>query len=130
MIFRCVNRGTNSVNYPTLKDVRLLFQDYWNRSEYVGRGEYFGTVEIVFKTEEAAVKVAKKTMENIEWLLFPSYMGKVVKNIKVGVILPKIEPARIVAVVLKNIQSYTILSISQRETLFFWGYGVEIAGRE
>lgn len=74
-----------------------------------------------------AVKVAKETKKNTEWLLFPNYLGRRVRNIKFGAINPTIKPARILAAVLKNIEIYTILCVTQTETLFFWGYGVEIS---
>lgn len=48
-----------------------------------------------------------------------------VRNIKVGAILPAIKSARILAAVLKNIENYTVLSISKMETQFFWGYWLE-----
>lgn len=51
VLFRCVNRANNRVMYPTLEEVRPVFQECWNQVEFKSKGEPFGTVKGIFKTE-------------------------------------------------------------------------------
>lgn len=84
----------------------------WDKIEYIKRGEPYGTVEFVSKTEEAALKVAKETVENKKRLIFPNYLGRVERTIKIGAIPPAIKLVRILAAVLKHIEGYTIFSVT------------------
>lgn len=76
---------------------------------------------IVFKTTEDARQYAMEPVETEERLLFPNYLGRVVRTFHFGAIPPYVEPQWILAVALNSIEEYHVLKVEKTETLLHWG---------
>lgn len=85
--------------------------------EFIIRGVKYETVEIIFKGSKYAYEVAEETMENEKWLFFLNYLGRAVRTIQMGGILPTIKEERVVAAMLKRIEEYSFFSTVKTETL-------------
>lgn len=64
-------------------------------------------------------------MESKKWLFFPIYMGMGTIHIRVGAVPLTVKIDWVLAVVLKEIDEYNLLSIEVTDTLFYLGYGIE-----
>lgn len=66
-------------------------------------GQQYGTVEVEFRTKEDAKELATETREKEKWLLSPSYLGRVVKKIRIGAIPPAVRANWLMVAALKEI---------------------------
>lgn len=55
------------------------------------RGIHYGQIKARFTTEELARKNATKTVETMEWILYPSFLGRRTVRVRMGGIYTEIE---------------------------------------
>lgn len=68
------------------------------------RARRYGTIEVIFESEEMARKYSNQTRKTEKWLMFPIYMGRRFARVSIGVIILEVKPEGVVAALLKGVQ--------------------------
>lgn len=89
------------------------------------KGAKIGILEFVFVNEDTACVVSTSTIEGEWWIFYPICMGKRTVQVRIGAVLPEINPKWLVAAIRAKIEEeYNILSVQRTEILNWWQFSL------
>lgn len=118
---KCENNERRRVRNPTPNEIKTIFHKWNVEVEFCSAGRNYGNVGFIFNTAGVAERIAGSTLESEGWLFFPSNLGRGVKLLRLGAIIPKIKVEWVLAAVLESVNNYKVLNVEVTVTLLFGG---------
>lgn len=127
IIYKTVSAKTKRVRHMPKKTVEKCLQPIWGDFDSLMRGKDYGTVNVLFASEEEAKAHSTRILETNELLLLPTYMGKCTTIVKVERIPPQVEVLGIKATILYDlVDSVSILKTTHLPLRNRLGQGLEM----
>lgn len=91
------------------------------------RNPRYGSVEVKFRDVEAARRNSTKELRTLEWVLYPTYLGKGMARLRVVRVLIESDPELLSAATLERASENTeIIQISRNHQVYWWIHDIEL----
>lgn len=127
ILYMTMHLASRKVGIAPEKVARGTLKELKNNVIFYTGDAKFCFIETKLKNRETAVSNAMKQLRIEEWILFPTYLGKRVAQVRVGRIQPEIEAAWLAVAVLQGMSDEAeIIQVTKPQQLNWYGFGLEL----